>query len=157
MTPFVFFPPSPFFHLPNNTHTHTLVEFPAYQAVDASIYNRNLGQHRHPRHPTCPVVNSAELNCYKVQRHPFLSFHNYYFPFHTFVLSFPVMCFTLQSRLLVSPGFEQIAHLLLQVYPFASLPLELLPQGVHAGLVPQLPQFLLWRKQNNTNTGGQKI
>lgn len=99
VTPFGFFLPLPFsISLITHTHTHLLVEFPAYQAVDASIYNRNFGQHRHwhPRHPTCPVVNSAELNCYKVQRHTFLSFHNYYFFSYIYPL---ISCHVLHSAL----------------------------------------------------------
>lgn len=55
-------------------------------------------------------------------------------------------------NLLVLPSFEQIIHLLLQVYPFAPLLLELLPQGVHTGLFSQLPQFLLWKKKNIKQT-----
>lgn len=45
------------------------------------------------------------------------------------------------------PGFEDFAHLLLQIQPFAPLLFQLLPQGVHIGLLSQLSQLLLWERQ----------
>lgn len=46
------------------------------------------------------------------------------------------------------PGLHHVADLLLQLGALAALPLQLLPQGVHVGLLSELPQLLLW------NTGG---
>ena len=47
----------------------------------------------------------------------------------------------------VIPGLEHLIHLLLQVYPLGSLLVQLLSQGVHICLFPQLPQLFLWGKE----------
>lgn len=52
-------------------------------------------------------------------------------------------CSALLSASAPVPGLDHLVHLLLQLQPLAPFSVQFLSQGVHVGLISQLPQLLL--------------